>query len=308
MDFALMTEPQLGGTYEEQLAAARWAEQSGLVAFARSDHYYSNREPRPDATDAFAVLSGLARETRHIRLAVLVSPITFRHPAVLAKMAATIDQMAGGRLDLGVGTGWMDLEHDAFGLPFPAWSERFGRLEEALLYLQAAFAEGPQSFGGRYYELEADVRPKPATTIPIIVGGAGPVRTPRLAGTFADEYNHFIADPTEIAPKVARVREAALAAGRNPDSISVSVMGPALVGVDDADYRRKLAEAAAVRDDEPKDLEFRWASHGIPVGTSGRVADTLAGLREAGVTKFYVQHLDLANLAGIDQTFDVLRG
>lgn len=307
MDFALMTEPQLGGTYEEQLAAARWAEQAGLVAFARSDHYYSSRQPSPDATDAFAVLGGLARETEHIRLCVLVSPITFRHPAVLAKMAATIDHMSGGRLDLGVGTGWLDLEHDAFGLPFPAWGERFGRLEEALLYIQAAFAEGPQSFGGRYYELEADVRPKPVARIPIIVGGTGPIRTPRLAGTYADEYNHFIAEAAEIAPKVERVRRAAREAGRNHQEIVMSVMGPVLVGVDEADYRRKLESAAAARNEDPEEFERRWASHGIPMGTSARVADTLAGLGEAGVTKFYVQHLDLSQLAELDQTFTVLR-
>jgi len=307
MDFALMTEPQLGGTYEQQLAAARWAEQSGLVAFARSDHYYSSRQPPPDATDAFAVLAGLARDTARIRLCVLVSPITFRHPAVLAKMAATIDQMSGGRLDLGVGTGWMDLEHDAFGLPFPAWRERFGRLEEALLYLQASFSAGPQSFTGRYYELEADVHPNPVTTIPIIVGGQGPTRTPRLAGTFADEYNHFIAEPSDIAPKIAKVRRAAREAGRDPESVTMSVMGPVLIGVNEADYRRKLEAAAAARNDEPEELERRWASHGIPLGTTSQVAGTLAGLRQAGVTKFYVQHLDLADLTGLDQTFEVLR-
>ena len=307
MDFALMTEPQLGGTYQEQLAAARWAEQAGLVAFARSDHYYANRQPAPDATDALAVMAGLSRETARIRLCVLVSPITFRHPAVLAKMAATIDQMSGGRFDLGVGTGWMDLEHDAFGLPFPAWSERFGRLEEALLYLKAAFADGPQSFAGRYYELEADVRPNPVTTIPIIVGGQGQARTPRLAGTFADEYNPFIADPSDIAPTIARVRRAAREAGRDPAMITMSVMGPVLVGVDDADYRRRLEAAAAVRDDEPEELERRWVSHSIPLGPPSRVAESLAGLREAGVTKFYVQHLDLSDLSGLDRTFEVLR-
>jgi len=307
VDFALMTEPQLGGTYDEQLAAARWAERAGLVAFARSDHYYSNREPRPDATDALTVLAGLARETAQIRLCVLVSPITFRHPAVLAKMAVTIDQMSGGRLDLGVGTGWMDLEHDAFGLPFPAWNERFGRLEEALLYLQAAFADGPQSFGGRYYELEADVRPKPIAPIPIIVGGQGPTRTPRLAGAFADEYNHFIADPSDIAPKIARVRQTARRVGRDPDRITMSVMGPVLVGIDQNHYRQKLEAAAAARNEEPEEFERRWASHGIPVGPPARIAETLAGLEEAGVTKFYVQHLDLADLTGLDQTFEVLR-
>jgi F420-dependent oxidoreductase-like protein len=307
VDFALMTEPQLGGTYEEQLSAARWAEQAGLVAFARSDHYYSRRQPPPDATDAFSVLAGLARETSRIRLCVLVSPITFRHPAVLAKMAATIDQMSGGRLDLGVGTGWMDLEHDAFGLPFPAWTERFGRLEEALLYLKAAFSDEPQTFSGRYYELEADVRPNPEAMIPIIVGGQGPRRTPRLAGTFADEYNHFIANPSEIAPKIDKVRQAARLAGRDPEKVTVSVMGPVLVGADEADYRQKLEVAAAARNDEPAELERRWASHGIPMGPPPRVAETLEALRQAGITKFYVQHLDLSDLTGLDQTFEVLR-
>lgn len=307
MDFALMTEPQLGGTYEEQLAAARWAEETGLVAYARSDHYYAKRQPRPDATDAFAVLAGLARETTRIRLCVLVSPITFRHPAVLAKMAATIDQMSAGRLDLGVGTGWMDLEHDAFGLPFPGWNERFGRLEEALLYLQAAFAEGPQTLAGRYYELDADVRPKPTGEIPIIVGGQGPVRTPRLAGTYADEYNHFVAPPGELAPKIARVREAAREADRDPTRLAVSVMGPVLVGTDEDDYRRTLEAAAAVRDDSPEELEARWTAHGIPIGPPGRVAETLSGLEEAGVSKYYVVHLDVSDLGGLDETFAVLR-
>lgn len=302
-----MTEPQMGGTYEEQLRAARWAEQAGLTCFARSDHYYSSRQPPADATDAFAVLAGLARETSRIRLCVLVSPITFRHPAVLAKMAATVDQMSGGRLDLGVGTGWMDLEHDAFGLPFPPWSERFGRLEEALLYLRAAFAEGPQEFAGRYYELEADVRPNPEERIPIIVGGQGPQRTPRLAGTFADEYNHFIGSASEIAPKIERVRAAARKAGRDPDQITMSVMGPVLVGADDDAYRRRLEAAAAARDEAPDELERRWAGHGIPLGPPARVAETLAGLHQAGITKFYVQHLDLSDLTGIDETFEVLR-
>lgn len=308
MDFALMTEPQFGGTYEEQLNAARWAEQTGLTGFARSDHYYSSRQPPPDATDAFSVLAGLARETSRIRLCVLVSPITFRHPAVLAKMAATIDQMSNGRLDLGVGTGWMDVEHDAFGLPFPAWSERFGRLEEALLYLRAAFTEGKQVFSGRYYEMEADVRPIPKSRIPIIVGGQGPQRTPRLAGTYADEYNHFIAAASEIAPKIERVRSAARKAGRDPDQITMSVMGPVLVGADEAGYRRRLQAAAAARNEQPDEFESRWASHGIPLGPPSRVAETLAGLRQAGITKFYVQHLDLSDLTGIDETFAVLRG
>jgi len=126
MDFSLMTEPQLGGTYDQLLTLARWAEDRGLVSFARSDHYYSSSVPAPDATDAFATLAGLARDTESIRLCVLVSPVTFRHPAVIVKNALTIDQMSGGRFDLGLGTGWMGEEHDAFGFDLWPMAERFG--------------------------------------------------------------------------------------------------------------------------------------------------------------------------------------
>lgn len=308
MDFALMTEPQLGGSYEQLLAAARWAEQAGLVSFARSDHFYAGREPRPDATDAFATLAGLARETERIRLCVLVTPITFRHPAVIAKTAVTIDRMAGGRLDLGVGTGWMELEHEAFGLPFPPWRERFDRLEEALRYLRAALGDEPARFEGDYYRLDAEVRPKPAAPLPIIVGGQGPQRTPQLAAAYANEYNHFVAPAAEIGPKISRMREAAIAAGRDPAGVTCSVMGPALVGNDDAGYRRRLEAAAAARDQAPEELEERWAGHGIPLGPPPRARETLAALAEVGVSKFYLQHLDLADLSTLDDTLAALAG
>jgi alkanesulfonate monooxygenase SsuD/methylene tetrahydromethanopterin reductase-like flavin-dependent oxidoreductase (luciferase family) len=306
VDFALMTEPQIGGTYDELLAAAVWAEQNGLVSFARSDHYYSSRDPKPDATDAFASLGGLARQTNTIRLAVLVSPITFRHPAVIAKSAVTLDQMSGGRFDLGVGTGWMDLEHEVFGLPLPEWPERFDRFEESLHYLAAAFGEGPAVYEGNYYRLEGDIQPKPAN-LPIIIGGSGKSRTPQLAGRFADEYNHFIAPAGDIAPKIAKVREAAEAAGRHPDGITMSVMGPVLVGSSEADYRAKLATAAAERDRTPQEMEERWVSAGIPVGPPERAQETLSALESAGITKMYVQHLDLSDLSGLDATFEALR-
>ncbi|MEX1044295.1 MAG: LLM class flavin-dependent oxidoreductase, partial [Acidimicrobiia bacterium] len=247
MRYSLMTEPQLGGTYDQLLELALWAEAEGMVSFARSDHYYSSREPRPDATDAFATLAGLARETTSIRLCVLVSPISFRHPAVIAKTAATIDQMSGGRLDLGVGTGWMDLEHDVLGLPFPEWPERFERLSEALPYLRAAFEDDHASISGNFYSIDAEVRPRPTGTR-LVVGGSGAVKTPTLAGTYADEYNHFPASADELAPKIEVLRRAAEEAGRDPEAIEVTIMGPVITGRDEADFRQRLARAASERD------------------------------------------------------------
>jgi alkanesulfonate monooxygenase SsuD/methylene tetrahydromethanopterin reductase-like flavin-dependent oxidoreductase (luciferase family) len=302
MDFSLMTEPHLGGTYDQQLEAARWAEAEGLASFARCDHYLSGRDPSPDATDAFAVLSGLARDTSDIRLCVLVTPVTFRHPAVIAKNAATIDQMSGGRFDLGIGTGWMELEHEGLGIPFPEWPERWSRFEEALDYLDAAFADGPASYSGEHYSLDADVKPKP-TGIRTIIGGSGKQRTPTLAGTRADEYNFFVCPADEARQKIAVMREAA-----GERRVEATVMGPALVGRTEAEYQGRLEERAASRDMSPEDYERRLADHGVPVGTPDRVAETIAALEEAGVQRFYVQWLDLDDLDGMRATVSAVRG
>ena len=261
MKFSLMTEPHLGGTYDQQLGAALWAQDEGLVSFARCDHYLSGGDPTPDATDAFAVLAGLARDASEIRLCVLVSPITFRHPAVIAKNAAAIDQMSGGRLDLGVGTGWMELEHVNLGLPFPDWIERWGRFEESLGYLRQAFAEGHGRFDGCYYTLDANVLPKPAE-IRLVIGGSGPNRTPKLAGTHADEYNFFICPAEQAKSKIGVMREAA--DGRQ---VEATVMGGALVGRTEAEFQTVLAAAAEKRSITPKELEDRYVNNGFPIGT-----------------------------------------
>lgn len=289
-----MTEPQLGGTYSQLLALARWAETNGLHSFARSDHYYSTRHPTPAATDALATLAGLARDTRTIRLCVLVTPLSFRHPAVIAKNAATIDEMSDGRLDLGIGTGWMEEEHTAFGLDFVDWSERYARLEEGIAYLKAAFSADHSRFEGRYYRLDATVLPNPSG-LRLIVGGSGPRRTPALAGREADEYNCLIQPPDQIAERIAVMREAA--DGR---PVTATVMGPALVGEDLADYRRRLSAAAARRGLEPDQLEDRFSSAGIPVGTPDRVAEAIRSLGEAGVERYYLQWLDLEDFAGLE--------
>ena len=307
MDYALMTEPQIGGTYDQLLDLARWAEEAGMVAFARSDHLYSAREPRPDATEAFATLAGLARETERIRLCVLVTPVTFRHPAIIAKAAATIDQMSGGRLDLGIGTGWMELEHEALGIPFPSWPERYEHLEEAIQYLRSAWNDDHAHFEGRHYRLDAEVRPRPSD-IRLIVGGSGARRTPTLAGRFAAEYDHFVAPPDTIAPKVVVMRDAAERAGRDPDDITVSVMGPVVAGADRTDYAERLAQRAARRDLAPAEYEERLVDGGIPVGPPDRLTETVAALEEVGVTKFYLQWLDLEDREGLDVTYRALTG
>lgn len=302
MQFSLMTEPHLGGTYDQQLAAAQWAETEGLVSFARCDHYLSGRQPTPDATDAFAVLAGIARETSDIRLCVLVTPITFRHPAVIAKNAATIDQMSGGRFDLGVGTGWMDLEHEALGIPFPDWPERWERFEEALDYLDVAFGSEPGIHEGKHYSLDADVKPTP-TGLRTIIGGSGKKRTPTLAGTRADEYNFFICPVDEAREKIEVMRAAA-----GDRKVEATVMGPALVGASDAVYRERLVKAAATRDISPEDLEQRFADAGIPVGTPDRVTETISALEDAGVQRYYVQWLDLSDQHAMKDTVEIVRG
>ncbi len=306
MEFSLMTEPQMGGTYDQLLALARRAEERRLVSFARSDHYYSSADTAFDATDAFATLAGLARDTHAIRVCVLVSPVTFRHPAVIVKNALTIDQMSGGRFDLGIGTGWMAQEHDAFGLELWPLPERFGRFDDALHYVRAAFGPQPASYEGSFYRLEADVRPGPTGPLPIIVGGTGKQRTPTLAGRFADEYNQSPAAVDVLAANIATMRAAAEQAGRDPSSIVASVMGSVLVGMDETSYRSHLRTAATERLAEPAELEKRFTNAGIPVGTPDQARTLLSQWEAAGVDRFYVRHMEIDDLVLLDEKLNVL--
>lgn len=301
MRYSLMTEPHISGTYAQQLDAALWAEREGLVSFARSDHYMSGASPTPPASDAFASVAGLARETSTIRLCILVTPITFRHPAVILKNATTIDEMSGGRLDLGVGTGWMELEHTAFGLDFPEWKERFDRFEEALDYLQTGFGNDPADYRGRYYSLSGDIQPKPEN-IRLIIGGSGPRKTPTLAGTRADEYNFFICPPEDARPKVEVMREAA-----GDRRVEITAMGPAIVGRTDSEYRDRLARAASRSNRSPEELESIYTARGFPVGTPDRAGETIAALEEVGVERLYVQWLDMDDADTMKDTVDILR-
>jgi alkanesulfonate monooxygenase SsuD/methylene tetrahydromethanopterin reductase-like flavin-dependent oxidoreductase (luciferase family) len=309
MEFGLMTEPQLGMTYEELADAARFAEEIGLDVFARSDHYGFDGFATPHATDAFASLGGLAIETERIGLCVLVSPITFRHPAVIAKTAATIHEMSGGRLALGVGTGWMEHEHRAFGIPFPEWPERYERFEEALGYLRAAFGKDPNGFDGDHYALrDTDVRP-PAADLPLVVGGTGPKRTPRIAGTYADEYNMVFMPADEMSARIDRARRAAADAGRDPGALRISVMAGGVVGRTEASYRANLERVAAAHPmgRTAAQIEESLRGRGLPVGAGGEAREAVAAMAAAGIDRYYLQHLGPFDHDLLEETFDTLR-
>ncbi len=306
MQLALMAS----GSYETLLAAARWSEERGLAAFGIPDHYVFSLDesgvPNP-AHDAFALLAGLARETTTIRLAVTISPITFRHPAVLGKAAFTIDTMSNGRFGLGIGTGWLDLEHEIFGLPYPPMGERYEMMEEALAYVRAMAAG--EAFEGRHYTLRAaDLNPKPTEGFRLLVGGKGPMKTPTLAGRYADEYNAYPAPIDEFRARVAIARRAAAEAGRDPDALVISSAGAVLVGSDEADYRERLAAAAAEAGVTTDQLEAHFDARSTPRGPIDRVREQLAELEEAGMSLFYFQTPWADDLDRTAKVLDLLEG
>lgn len=311
MELVLMTEPQLGMTYERILDLARLADRLGLAGFSRSDHYGFLDMAPAHATDAFATLAGLARDTERIQLCVLVSPITFRHPAVLAKMAATIDEMSGGRLALGVGTGWMEQEHRAYGIDFHDLNGRFERLEEALVYLAHAFGRRSGSFEGDHYRFDVEAAlPGPTGPLPIIVGGSGERRTPRLAGSYADEFNMGIRPPDAMRLRIDRAREAAANAGRDPEALRISVMTGAIVGSTESSFEanlRRIADADPF-DRTADDLKATYTERGLPFGTADQVAEVVGKLVEVGVSRMYYQALGPHEHDLIEETVEVLRG
>lgn len=294
------------GSYEQVLAAASWADRRGLVNFAIPDHYLDESPASLPTLDAFTVLGGLARETRSIELAVIVSPITFRHPAVLAKSAITIDRMSGGRFLLGVGTGWFEREHTVLGLDFPPLAERYGLLEDALGYLRAALAADPRAYTGRLHQLERHpLQLPPSRRVPLVVGGSGPSKTPRLAGMYADELNLHSTSITGIGTRIAGAREAAARSGRDPDELRISYSSAVVAGATGRAYRTRLGRAAAQKGMEAAGYEALLAERHTLHGTYARVASRLGRLQELGVNRFYIQRrLD----ADLSEAGEILEG
>ena len=244
--YALMLEPQQGMSYADQLASARRAEANGFDAFFRSDHYASfpGKAGQP-TTDAWTVLAGLARETERITLGVLVSPVTFRHPGVFAKVVTTVDEMSGGRIEVGVGTGWNELEHRQLGIPFPPIEERANMLEDQLAILHGLWGEpdgwsfegitGIRIEGALFRPRPVDVPGRPTTPIGgkrprIIVGSSGSPRSYRIAARYADEYNLSSASPDRATEVRGKLDEACRAIGRDPETLARSTMAGVLVG------------------------------------------------------------------------------
>jgi F420-dependent oxidoreductase-like protein len=296
MDFRIFTEPQQGATYDDLLAVAKKTEDAGFDAFFRSDHYLKMGEVSglPGPTDAWITLAGLARETSRIRLGTLVSPVTFRHPSVLAISVAGVDQMSGGRVELGLGSGWFDAEHTAYGIPIYELGERFDRYSEQLEIITGLW-ETPlgetYSFSGKHYRLEdSPALPKPTQSPrpPVIVGGGGKKRTPALAARFADEFNVAFRDAEGAAEQFERVDNAARELGRDPGEIVRSFAHIGVVGRDDAEFARR---AEAIGRDA---AELR--ENGL-CGTPAEVVDKIGRFREkTGVSRTYFQILDLADL------------
>jgi F420-dependent oxidoreductase-like protein len=293
MQLRIMTEPQQGATYDDLLTLARETERLGFDAFFRSDHLqHMGGDPGPGPSESWVTLAGLARETSRIRLGTMVTAATFRHPGMLAITVATVDAMSGGRVELGLGSGWFEAEHRSYGLPFPPLGERFGRLEEQLAIVTGLWSTPrgePFSFHGEHYTLtDSPAMPKPAQDrLPVIIGGVGPKRTPRLAATYAAEYNVPFRSLDVVAASFDRVRAACADTGRDPATLVFSSAHTLAVGATEDEVRRR-ADAVG------QSLEEVRAS-GLG-GTVDEVVDKLGRLGELGATRAYLQVLDLADL------------
>jgi len=311
MRFNVMLEPQEGLSYADILAVAQRAEALGFEGLYRSDHYTSvvGRVGLP-STDAWATLAGLARETRRLRLGSLVSPVTFRPAGNLAKVVATVAEMAGttpdgdARVALGLGTGWQEQEHRAFGFPFEDVATRFRRLEEHLRIVTALWDPDVEvvDFHGEFEHLEGNVfAPVPTPRPRLIVGGSGPRTTPRLAATYADELNAPFKSPQAAAALRARLDAACEAVGRDPASIPFSLMTGFLVGADEREYQARLRRFQEESGDgRPlSEYEASLADEWI-LGTPDRAAERVAAYADAGVEAIMLQHRLVDDLDALD--------
>ena len=297
-DLRIFTEPQQGASYGDLLAVAQRAEALGFGAFFRSDHFLAmgGADGLPGPTDAWVTLGGIARETSTIRLGTLVTSATFRLPGPLAITVAQVDDMSDGRIELGLGAGWYQDEHEAYGIEFPPLGERFDRLEEQLEIITGLWStpvgETFDSPGGHYPITSSPGLPKPVQSpVPIVIGGGGPKRTPTLAARFASEFNTPFVPRDFFTTQTDRVRTACESIDRDPATMTFSAALVVCCGADEAEVDRR---AAAIGRD-PTELR----ENGV-AGTPDQCVETLRAWAEAGAERIYLQVMDLSDLEHLD--------
>ena len=291
MRFAVMIEGPEDVTWVDWVALARACERLGFEALFRSDHYLSvDGAVARGSLDAWSTLSALAAITSKLRLGTLVSPATFRHPSVLAKNAVTADHVSGGRIELGIGTGWNEAEHRAYGFPFPSMRVRMDRLAEQLEIVTRSWQEGAFSFSGEHWSVkDLDARPKPVQSpLPLLMGGGAMPRGAALAARYAAEYNVVHASPEDASQARGRLAFACRSAGRDPATLHFSLMHALLIGADEAELAER-ARRLGEWNGRPADLdELRrsWIA-----GTPDAVIARLRAYAGAGVERVMLQHL-----------------
>jgi F420-dependent oxidoreductase-like protein len=295
--FALMIEGQEDVTWADWVALADASEVLGIEALFRSDHYLSVLgDHGRGALDAWGTINALAAMTTKLRLGALVSPATFRHPSVFAKLAVTADHVSGGRIEVGLGAGWMEAEHRAYGFPFPPLRDRMDAYAEQLEIIHRSFAPGAFSFHGKHFTVEdLDAQPKPVQQPhpPVIVGGSAAPRGARLGARWADEYNFAFASPEQAAEKRHAIHEACRDVGRDPGTIVVSLMTGIVLGADRDEVARRAGEIARLqgkRIDDPHAYAAELAGNWI-VGTPDEAIARLREYEEAGIERVFLQHL-----------------
>ena len=294
MRVALMIEGQDGVTWDDWVRLARLCEEHGIEALFRSDHYGAiGSPPGSAALDAWGTICALGALTNTLRLGALVSPVTFRHPSVLARLAVTADHVSNGRVEVGLGSGWYEWEHEAYGFPFEDGPTRFARLEEQAEIVLRSWTEDELDFAGRFYRLHG-ARPAPRPLRrphpPLLLGGSVRPRFARLAARFADEVNTTSATVDDCRERRRRLDEACRELGRDPGTLPLSLMTLTVVGVDRGEVRERLRRVVGEGRDVDEALaqaRDRWL-----VGTVDEVAERLAAFRDAGVSRVMLQQLD----------------
>ncbi len=303
---------QARGSYDTLLNLSTWAEQNQIERIGLPDHYIVGKQRHDkdnpaSALDLLTASAGLVRDTKKMVYSILVSPITFRHPSVLVKMASTINEMAPNRFRLGVGTGWLEIEHELFGIPFPDLRTRFEMLEESLIYIREALSGDNQGFKGLYFLLELfPVEPATLSEIPIIIGGGGKVKTPSLAGKYSDEFNIY-AGPKEILENsISLFKSVASDNNRNIDKLEITTACPPVVGLTKESVDDSLVGAAKALIQPEDEIAKNWQERSYLYGTPEDVVKTLSMWQEVGIESVYLQLLDLEP-ARRDESVEVIQ-